>query len=185
MFKGPVSVRFLYFSAHPASTITFPQAYCRLNVVPSPTTDCTFLTKFTSLTPRSSLFICPNLRFVCTSFSLSLLSSALALFFCPSRLHDWLSWPPADAAPGYLPPGGPGWIVPYNKHKSVFSSLITCMCQRCFYCSKCTVVIKGVAARRSGSVKVLMQLQELRTWESQHGCFPVYVCTASSDYEVT
>lgn len=146
MFKGPVSVGFLDFSAHPPSPITFPQAYCRLNVVPSPTTDCTFLTKFTSLTPLSSLFICPNLRFVCTSFSLSLLSSALALFFCPSRLYDWLSCPPppADAAPGYLPPGGSDWIIPYNKHKSVFSSLLTCMFHRCFYCSKCTVAIKDV-----------------------------------------
>lgn len=153
MFKRPASV--VYFSAHlPSSLLFFPQAYCRLNVLPSPTTDCKFLTKFTSLTPQTSLFICPNLQ-MCAIPPLPL---CLLLSSCSLQLRDWLSCPPTDVAPGYLPPGGPTWIIPYNKHKSAFSSLITYMFQRCFYCNNVTVFIKGAAARRC-SVEALMPLQ--------------------------
>lgn len=93
--------------------------------------------------------------------SLSACSCLPALFSCVIGCRG----PPADVAPGYLPPGGSTWIIPYNKHKSAFSSLITYMFQRCFYCNNVTVFIKGAAAQRR-SVEALAPLQEWRTWES-------------------
>lgn len=80
----------LFFSSSTFLHCFFSQAYCRLNVLPSPTTDCKFLTKFTSLTPQTSLFICPNLQ-MCAIPSLPL---CLLLSSCSLQLRDWLSRPP-------------------------------------------------------------------------------------------
>lgn len=99
------TVKFLYFSTPPPPPqlphYVFPGSLSFECPAKSNITDCKFLTKFTSLTPSTSLFICPHLPFVCSPIPLSL-SSSCSL---SSLLADRLSWTHADVAPAPPPRG--------------------------------------------------------------------------------